>query len=804
MNRFLLVSFFFLIATALSAQNKKTNRADSLLMTLSVEEKVGQLIAVPFSSAMTLAEINTLQQLIKKNTIGKLIITHSSPVYQINIINTLQPLSKIPVTVACACAADPAVAFDSTFYFYNAAVLRPIANDTLLRQLKTERLRQLKLLSVNDTSSVLPTHTDLTVLQDKKKRDNEIQLLLTNPKDIFLSTAEVEPFVQMAAKTIRKKNFPLPLLDSAVKKVLLKKIRSQLYPFAPLSKDNLIRNLHTPAARLLKEALAQAAIQIKNSSPAIIPISNLGDRTFASVSIGRDSKNELTHYLSKYANFSHLSIHSLSDTAGLTAKLNGKNMVVVALFTKEMGELPAIKEMIQHWSRQSTIIICRFYESEWSPENFSVLYCPDYAEGLAKAMSEKIFGGAQANRFIYTEPEAASMDSETLSKIETIADEAISSGATPGCEVFIARHGKVVYERAFGTLEYNKKSNVTEETIFDLASVTKVSATLQAVMYLYEKGLIDINKKVSVYLPELKGTNKEDMIIKDVLTHQAGLWPYLPFWIETVKDSSVFKKYYSHHFSYDFPYPVAKDMYASKSMKDSLWRWIIKARVRDKPARSVYDYKYSDMAFYMMQHLAEKILKMPMEDFLQKNIYGPLGAYTTGFLPLSRFPSGRIAPTEKDTLFRKSLLVGYVHDQGAAMHGGIAGHAGLFSSANDLAKLGQMWLNKGNYGGVRVFKPETIDFFTAKQFDDSRRGLGWDKPVVNDYDGPTSVYASAKTFGHTGFTGTCIWVDPEFDLVYVFLSNRVNPDMNNPKLGNANIRPRIQDVIYRSIFNYCN
>jgi CubicO group peptidase (beta-lactamase class C family) len=209
------------------------------------------------------------------------------------------------------------------------------------------------------------------------------------------------------------------------------------------------------------------------------------------------------------------------------------------------------------------------------------------------------------------------------------------------------------------------------------------------------------------------------------------------------------------------------------------------------------------MGFYILQHLAETLLNQPMEEFLAQNLYEPLGAVTTGFLPLRRFPEVRIAPTEDDKLFRKSLLTGYVHDQGAAMHGGIAGHAGLFSSAVDLAKLGQMWLNKGTYGGIRYFRPATIELFTQKQFSDSRRGLGWDKPPLSDWTGPTSLLSSPMTFGHTGFTGTCIWIDPEFELVYVFLSNRVHPDMNNNKLLAANIRSRIQDAVYESIFSYC-
>jgi beta-N-acetylhexosaminidase len=399
-------------------------------------------------------------------------------------------------------------------------------------------------------------------------------------------------------------------------------------------------------------------------------------------------------------------------------------------------------------------------------------------------------------------PEAAGIDSKTLSKIEAIAREAIEIGATPGSHVLVAKDGKVVYEQSNGYLTYENKIPVSDQTIYDLASVTKVSATLQAVMFMHEKGLIDVNKKISVYLPELKKSNKKDFTIKDILTHQAGLWPFLPFWAETVKNGTQLPQYYSSISSQDYPFPVAENLFAHKSMKDSLWSWIIKAKVREKPARTTYNYVYSDMGFYILQHLAEKILNQPLEEFLEQNLYEPLGAHALGYLPLKKFPQDLIAPTENDILFRKKLLTGYVHDQGAAMHGGIAGHAGLFGSANDLAKLGQMLLQKGSYGGQRYYKPETVEIFTSKQYEPSRRGLGWDKPTPSDWNGPTTLLASNKTFGHTGFTGTCIWVDPEFNLVFIYLSNRVHPDMTNNKLLNANIRPRIQEVIYKAIFNY--
>jgi CubicO group peptidase (beta-lactamase class C family) len=545
--------------------------------------------------------------------------------------------------------------------------------------------------------------------------------------------------------------------------------------------------------------------------------------------VGESTKNEFNHFLSKYAQFKQLSIKNENDTTCLSSQIKKNDLVVISLFADSNSWIKNISSWINQLAHTHPLIVCSFTDPAVLSEfenNRALLAAYTDDNEIQKAAAQIIFGGLEAkgklavnindtlpagtsiktsfhNRFSYTLPEAAGMDSRTLEKIEAIAQEAIDIKGTPGCHVLIAKDGKVIFERSFGYQTYEKKIPVTDETIYDLASVTKVSATLQAVMYMQEKGLIDINKKASVYLPELNKSNKEDYVIKDILTHQAGLWPYLPFWSETVKDSSSFRKYYSRSANARYYFPVAEGMFAHKSMKDSLWQWIIKAKVRDKSSHAIFDYRYSDMGFYIMQHLAEKMLRQPQEEFLQSTIYKPLGAYTTGYLPLRKFPYAQVAPTEKDTLFRKSLLIGYVHDQGAAMHGGIAGHAGLFSNANDLAKLGQMWLNKGSYGGIQFFKPETLDLFTAKQYEDSRRGLGWDKPTPSDWNGPTSLYASAKTFGHTGFTGTCIWIDPEFNLVYVFLSNRVHPDMNNTKILNANIRPRIQEVIYQSIFEYC-
>ncbi|MBS1950480.1 MAG: beta-glycosyl hydrolase / Uncharacterized esterase [Cytophagales bacterium] len=805
MSRIYLVLFLFLFFQTGHAQDRRAKWVDSIFNKLSKTEKIGQLISVSYASNSSTEEAKLLTELVHENKIGALTLAHGSPVFQVKFVNTIQSLAKIPVLIGAQLSDGLPSVMDSTMSFYNPAVVNALTNDTLVSELNAEIARQIKLLGINQViKKRAEPLTDLTPFQDKKNGDLELQRLIANSEFIFLSPSSVDPFIKLVLKTTKKKNFPVFLLDSAAKKILTKKYEAHVDHFEKLSTDNLIEKLHQPSALLLKEQIAAASIKIAGNAAGVIPVKRLDDKTFSVINIGEPDENEFTRYLQKYAAFNPLSIKALADTSIIHSQVKASDFLVIGLFSKVLAEQPAVKNLIGRLSKQHQISICQFYTADSVyTKNLLVILCHDRAEGIPKAAVEKIFGGSQWNRFSYAIPEDGGMDSHTLDKIESIANEAIAMGATPGCHVLIARHEKVVYERSFGSLSYNKKNPVTDETIYDLASVTKVSATLQAIMYLYDKGMIDLNKKASVYLPELKGSNKEDMIIKDILTHQAGLWPYLPFWEKTVKDSVVHNIYYGHKASPDFPFPVADHLFAAKSMKDSLWQWIIKSKIRDKSARSVYDYRYSDMGFYIMQHLAEKMLNMPLEIFLQKIIYQPIGAYTTGYLPLQKFQPDRIAPTENDTLFRKSLLVGYVHDQGAAMHGGIAGHAGLFSSANDLAKLGQLWLNKGSYGGVQIFKPETVDFFTAKQYEGSRRGLGWDKPVLNDWSSPTSLFASSKTFGHTGFTGTCIWVDPEFDLIYVFLSNRVNPDMNNAKLIRANIRPRIQDVVYQSIFNYC-
>lgn len=674
------------------------------------------------------------------------------------------------------------------------------------------------------------TFTDINNLQKTtgKQQDGALErLALEVGNDILINPDNIPAAIKTISRGIRTNNLLKERLDEAVKKILASKYDAGLTRKKIISNDNLITRLISPQAKLLKHQISEESVTLLTNEKKSIPIQLIENKRFVSLSIGKEEKNEFTRYLSKYALFEHVSIRLTQDTAKIKTKLAAADVIVVGIFPYSSSIIKEVSSFIQSLTKQQEVIICHFgnpAELVYLKDSPTLMTGYTDQNEVPKMAAQIIFGAMAAKgklpftvsnfteghgiisettgRLSYSLPEAVGMDSRTLKKIEAIAREAIDIGATPGSHVLVAKDGKVVYEQSNGYLTYENKIPVSDQTIYDLASLTKVSATLQTVMFMYEKDLIDLNKKVSQYLPEFKSSNKKDFTIKDILTHQAGLWAGFPFWLQTMKDGTLLPQYYNSTRSKDYPLPVSDSLFAHQSIKDSLWSWVIKSKVREKPPRTPYNYVYSDLGFYIMQHLAEKILNQPIEDFLEQNLYEPLGAYALGYLPLRKFPDYFIAPTENDMSFRKKILTGYVHDEGAAMHGGIAGHAGLFGTANDLAKLGQMLLQHGSYGGHRYYKPETVDLFTAKQYEPSRRGLGWDKPTASDWNGPTTLLASNKTFGHTGFTGTCIWVDPEFNLVFIYLSNRVHPDKMNNRLLNANIRPRIQEVIYKAIFDY--
>jgi beta-glucosidase-like glycosyl hydrolase/CubicO group peptidase (beta-lactamase class C family) len=384
--------------------------------------------------------------------------------------------------------------------------------------------------------------------------------------------------------------------------------------------------------------------------------------------------------------------------------------------------------------------------------------------------------------------------------IDSIVNDGLRKRAFPGAVVLAVQNGEIKYHKAFGHYEFDPASlPVTLNSIYDLASVTKISATTVSVMKLYEQGKLDLNKTLGDYLPFTKGTDKASLKIRDVLLHQAGLNPYIQFYAETIDPATKgpSANYYRTQPDSLYNIPVAQNVWLRKDWNDSML-----VRIMNSKLGPFGKYVYSDNDFILLGKVVESISGMSLDQFAQKTFYTPLGMGTTGFKAGQRFGIERIVPTEKDNYFRKQLLRGYVHDEGAAMFGGVSGHAGLFSNAYDLSLLYQMLLNGGTLNGERYLKPETIKLFTAYGSETSRRGLGFDKPEKDNATRkepyPSSL-ASPETFGHTGFTGTCVWVDPQAKLVYVFLSNRVYDSRTNNLLGSMNIRGKIQDAIYKAI-----
>ena len=413
-------------------------------------------------------------------------------------------------------------------------------------------------------------------------------------------------------------------------------------------------------------------------------------------------------------------------------------------------------------------------------EKLNTNYSPRYGKNMGFATDK--------TRLQYTVPEDVGINSDNLDEIDKIAHEAIVERATPGCVVLVAKDGKVIFNKAYGFHTYDKITPDKLTDIFDLASMTKISATTMEAMQLVDQGKLSIESTVGDYLAIARNTNKNDIQVKELLEHQAGLIPDIPtFEVVKPEDHSVDS-------SAAYPTKVNQNYYLRKDyFKDVMWPTML-----NSPLRTRGQYVYSDLSMCFMQQIEETVTAEPENIYVQQHFYNPLGMQTAGYLPLYRFNTNQIIPTEDDKEYRHVLLDGYVHDPTAALMGGVAGHAGLFANANDVAILYQMMLNRGSYGGVQYIKPETVDLFTAKQSPASRRGLGFDRwDPIPEHNYPSKL-ASPQAYGHTGFTGTCVWVDPKYGLVYVFLSNRVNPNVGS-KLSSLNIRPRIQDVVYKAI-----
>jgi CubicO group peptidase (beta-lactamase class C family) len=387
---------------------------------------------------------------------------------------------------------------------------------------------------------------------------------------------------------------------------------------------------------------------------------------------------------------------------------------------------------------------------------------------------------------------------QKLNIIDSIVFDAINKKAIPGCQVLVAKNNQIIFNKAYGTTAGIGTSDVTLNTYYDLASVTKVTATTVSIMKLVEDGKIDINKTIGDYLPWVKGNQKASITLKDLLLHQAGLYPYIKFYASILqKDGSFIPNLVSNSKDNNHQFFISPNKWLINSWVDTIRNQILRS-----PVTTPGKYVYSDNDFIFLGNIIEKVTNMRLDEYTNQNFYAPMGMQSTGYLPLDKTNIDNIAATEKDDYFRHELIQGSVHDEGASTMGGIAGHAGLFSNATDLSKLYLMLLNNGVWEGKQYLQPATIQKFTAYNTNNSRRGLGFDKPErdnATSKDPYPSLSPSSSTFGHTGFTGTCVWADPENGILYIFLSNRVYPSRDNKAFSSLNLRPKIQEAIYTAL-----
>ena len=397
-------------------------------------------------------------------------------------------------------------------------------------------------------------------------------------------------------------------------------------------------------------------------------------------------------------------------------------------------------------------------------------------------------------RLKLSQAEEIGIDSKKLMEIDQIVLNGIADGAYPGCQILVAVDNQIIYRKSFGNQTYNKEARKVEnDDVYDIASITKIAASTLLAMHLQTQDKFSLHKKLNDYIPELTGkTEYGEIGLREMMAHQAGLTPWIPFYKRTLENSELNPGIYNNSKSEIFNLQVAENIFMKASYVDSMYAQILSTPLGTKK------YLYSDLCYYFLQKILEKQINCKQDEYLRKNIYGPMGLRFSHYLPLNYFPKTKIIPTENDLIFRKQLIHGHVHDPGAAMLGGVAGHAGLFCNATDLASIMNLFLLKGKYAGMTFFDEKTINEYTKAQFLGNRRGAGFDRPNLSG-GGTCDILASQQSFGHSGFTGTLAWADPKDNVIFIFLSNRVNPDAENWKLRDSNIRTKIQHVVYEAI-----
>ncbi len=682
-------------------------------------------------------------------------------------------------------------------------------------------------------------------------------LALKAGNDVVEFPADPALSIQAIAEAVNKKELSQQELELKCRRVLAAKLWCGLNERRQIATENLVKELNTPHAELIKRKIIESSLTLLANREEVIPVQQLEKRNIAALSIGSEEITPFQRMLAKYSKVDFFQLRqnfSESERLDIQAKLKDYDLVIAGIHSmyesklrhslqvgilqrekavRPYGTTAGLDSLVNFLSGKRQTIMVLFA----NPYGLGELKTPLQTDGLLVAYqndslaqelsAQLIFGGLGAKgklpvsvagkyqygdgqvirnsiRLKYTLPEEVGIQSGKFNfQLDSIVKLALDQKAFPGCNVLVAKSGKVIFHKAYGYHGYDQIIPERENDLYDLASVTKITGGLPAWMKLYDEGRIDPDEFVSTYYPEWKRRlffrgNKSDITVRELLAHQSGLTPFSPFWKKSLAHGKISQKWYAFEPDPSHPLQVARGLYLDNSFPGEVYNAIRKSKLKSRGT-----YVYSDLPFVMTPAITSRISGKSFVEDLDNHFYKPLGAYRITYNPLLKFSDNEIVPTELDNYYRKQQLLGTVHDESAAVLGGISGNAGLFASANDLAKLLQMYLQMGNYGGRQYLKSSTLQEFSRVQFpqNKNRRGLGFDKPLLNnaelsDKDAYPIKAASPESFGHSGYTGTFVWIDPKYGLVYIFLSNRVFPTRENNKITTLNIRTEILRKIY--------
>ena len=620
-------------------------------------------------------------------------------------------------------------------------------------------------------------------------------------------------------------------LEASVKKILMAKYKVGLHRYSPVRVENLVKDLNSVEDELVYESAIENAITVVKNRFSLVPIRKLEKKKIAYIEFGDADGTYFVETLKKFGDVTEI---RAKDMAGYRNQLKGFNLVIIGLHKSnespwkghkfsenELFWLQEISRMRTHntvltiftkpYALLDVInfdtvdgVVVSYQNSKIAQEKTAeVLFGAIGSLGKLPVTANTIFPvntgvpSKAISRLGYSIPERVGLDSRRLSQVDTLVQQGLDSLMYPGAQVLIAKKGKIVYNKSFGKPTYDSSDSISKNHIYDLASVTKILGTLPLIMKMEEEGNLKLNDTFQDLVPEYQESELKDVTVLKALSHYGRLPAWIAFYLSTLdenkKPSDLFYKRYPTE---DYSIKVIDGMYLANFYQDSIYNRIGRQELKSNR------YRYSDVSYYVLKKYIEGFYGKTLDTLLESFFLKPMGTTRLLYNPIEKYEREEIVPSEEDNYYRYQTVQGYVHDMGAAMQGGVGGHAGLFGNANDVAKIMQMYLQGGYYGGERYLDARTIKKFNTCYFCDKnvRRGVGFDKPQLEE-KGPTCGCVSHESFGHSGFTGTYTWADPEEELVYVFLSNRTYPTMRNNLLVRSGLRTRIQKAIYDSIIN---